>query len=222
MGRCHTETAVVAGVPHNPAGCGTIAANAAWVSLTSAVFTGIDLYNTLEVNLPNIVYDSAQFVSGAQVTVTVELWRLPCGLLFTADRVVAQFVDTCAAAAPVTTLYYPYATELNGSSGWWFGMTIGNPTAATGTALITVYEADGDIGTYTTPTIDAFGLFVSSGAGLLGLLTPNAANTGTLGDSVAHAVVVTNFGSAGGFGMMGNGSDSTGYTAYGNSVTWTY
>jgi hypothetical protein len=129
-----TQTAVVAGAPHNPAGCGTIAAAAQYVTLTSQVFTGIDTYNTIEVNLPNVVYDPTQFSAGDQVTVTVELWRLPCGLIFTAPRVIAQFVDTCAAAAPVTTLYYPYATELNGSSGWWFGMTIGNPTAGAGTA----------------------------------------------------------------------------------------
>ena len=217
-----TETAVVAGGGHNPAGCGPIAADDAFVSLTSQAFTGIDTYNTIEINLPNIVYDPTQFSSGDQVTVTVELWRLPCGLIFTGDRIVAQFVDTCAAAAPVTTLYYPYSVELNGSSGWWFGVTIGNPTAAAGTAMITVYEADGDIGTYTTAAIGAFGLLVHSGSELLGLLTPDPANTGTLGDSRTHIIVNCNFGGAGGFGMMGNGMDSTGYTAYGNSVMWNY
>jgi hypothetical protein len=137
-------------------------------------------------------------------------------------------VDTCAAAAPTTTLYYPYSVELDGSSGWWFGITIGNPTAVAGTATITVYEADGDIGTSAPISIGAYGLEVMGGSDLLGLLTADAGNAGTLGDSRTHIVVECGFGAAGGFGMMGNEIDSTGYTAYGTAPnlatmgTWTY
>lgn len=221
-----TEGNVAASVTPRGAACGTFDADEEWTVLTANAFGGIDTFNKLDVDIPNIVYDRDQFVAGDQVTVTIELWRLPCGLIFTADRVVAEFVDTCAAAVPNTTLYYPYAVALDGSQGWWFGMTVGNPSANAGTADITVIEMDGDVGTFTTASIPAGGLVVYGGGALLAELTPDAANAGTLGDSAAHIVVITNFGSAGGFAMTGNGEDSTGYTAYGtagNAVgAWNY
>jgi hypothetical protein len=202
--------------------CGEFDDEDTFVSLESAMFSGIDTYNRLRVDIPGIAFDSSAFSSGDQVTVTVQLWRLPCGLIFEGERIVAEFVDECAAAAPTTTLYYPYAVALDGSQGWWFGMTIGNPSAAAGTATVTVAEMDGDIGTFTTPSIGALGLVVYGGANLLAELTPDAANAGTLGDAACHIVVTCDFASAGGFAMTGNGEDSTGYTAYGNSGTWNY
>jgi len=217
-----TETAVAATAPATGVGCGAIAVGERYVSLTSPTFTGIDDDYRLEINMPQVIFDPAQFTAGDQVVVTVELWRLPCGLIFTDTRTIAEFVNTCPAAAPTTTLYYPYNVALDGSQGWWFGMTIGNPSTVAGTALITVNEADGDVGTYTTPTIPAGGITILGATALLNNLTAAAGNTGTLGDSAGHIVVVCQFGSAGGFGMTGNGSDSTGYTAYGNSATWNY
>jgi hypothetical protein len=219
-----TETGVAAGAVATGAGCGSIAAASRYVSLTSAAFTGIDDCYLIEVNTPNIVFDPAQFSEGDQVTVTVELWRLPCGLIFTDQVIVAEFVDTCPTAAATTTLLYPYSTPLNDSS-WWFGMSFCNPNlagAVAGTALITVYEDDGDVGTYTTPAIAVGGMATYGGAELLSNLTAAAANTGTLGDSRCHIIVTCSFGGAGGFGMMGDGSDSTGYAAYGNSAAWAY
>lgn len=218
-----TETAVVAGAPATGAGCSAIAEASRWIKLESPRFTGIDDCYLIEVNMPVIVYDSAKFNDGDQVKVTVELWRLPCGTILSAERVVAEFVDTCPLAAAVTTLLFPYSTHLDGSDGWWFGMSFCNPdlaNAVAGTALITVYEDDGDIGTYTTPDVAVGGMVTLGGADLLSNLTPDPANTGTLGDVRCHIIVDCNFGAAGGFGMMGNGSDSTGYVPYGNSGIW--
>lgn len=192
------------------------------VSVSTKSFTNIDQDNLLAVSVPKIVYVPSMLKAGDQTTVTVTLERLPCGIIFTDSRIVAQYVDTCPQAAPTTSLYYPYAVALDGSQGWWFGMSIGNPSTAAGTATITVYEKDGDIGTYTTPSIAAGGLMVMSAADLLKNLTPNAANTGTLGDTQCQIVVACSFASAGGFAMQGNGIDSTGYTAYGDSNTWRY
>jgi len=221
-----TESGVAASVTPRSAACGAFDADEEWTILTAAPFTNINTYNKLDVDIPLIVYDADQFVAGDEVMVTVELWRLPCGLIFTSERKVAEFVDTCAAAVPNTTLYYPFTVALDGSQGYWFGMAIGNPSGSAGTANVTFYEADGDMGTYTTDTIEAGGILVLGGADLLAALTPDAGNTGTLGDDYGHIVVITNFGSAGGFGMTGNGADSTGYTAYGRSGaavgTWTY
>jgi hypothetical protein len=206
--------------------CGTFDAGEEVTVLTANVFTGIQDFNRLVVAIPPVVYDRDQFVAGDEVTATIELWRLPCGLIFTAERKIAEFVDTCAAAVPNTTLYYPFTVALDGSQGFWFGFSIGNPSALAGTADIMFYEADGDAGTFTTPSIAAGGILVYGGADLLSNLTPDAANPGTLGDTYGHIVVITNFGSAGGFGMTGNGDDSTGYTAYGRSGSsvgvWTY
>jgi hypothetical protein len=178
-------------------------------------------------DVPVVAYDPAQITAGAQVTLTVELYRLPCGLIFTGTRVLAEFVAACGTAAPVSNLYYPYAVPLDGSSGFWFGFVIGNPSAAAGVATITFVEADGDIGTATV-NLEALGLAVYGNPELLGMLTPDAANTGTLGDSAAHIVVSCTFAGAGGFGMTGNGADSTGYTPYGSALAapanfpWTY
>ena len=219
-----TETGVTAGSGATGTGCGSIAADDRYMILTSAAFTDIDDYDLLEINIPGVVFDPAQFAEGDQVTVTVELYRLPCGLIFSDDRVIAEFVDACATAAATTTLLFPYSTPLNDAS-WWFGMSFCNPTltgAVAGTALITVYEDDGDTGTYTTPSIAVGGMATYGGAELLSNLTAASANTGTLGDSRCHIIVNCNFGSAGGFGMMGDGSDSTGYAAYGNSAAWAY
>ena len=207
------------------AGCGTIATGQAVNKLTSPAFGGIDDCNLLWVNVPRIVFDPAQFSEGDQVTLYVEFWRLPCGAVFTGSRVIAEFVDTCPAAAPATTLLFPYAVALDGSSGWWFGMSFCNPTlanAAAGTALITIYEDDGDVGTYTTPSIAVGDMVTLGGAELLALLTADVGNTGTLGDARCHIIAVCQFQGAGGFGMMGNTEDSTGYVAYGNSALWVY
>lgn len=234
---CDTTNAAIAGLVFTPDvetgnvigtgvganwDCGEFDDEDTFVELESAAFTGIDNFNRLRVDIPEIAFEAAAFSSGDQVTVTVQLWRLPCGLIFEGERIVAEFVDECAAAAPTTTLYYPYAVALDGSQGWWFGMTIGNPSGAAGTATITVAEMDGDIGTWTTPSIGALGLVVYGGPAVLAELTPNAGNAGTLGDSACHIVVTCNFAAAGGFAMCGNGTDSTGYTAYGNSAAWNY
>lgn len=211
---------------YRSAACGEFESGEEVTILTSNEFTGIQDTNRLVPAIPTIVYDADQFVAGDEVTVTVELWRLPCGLIFSDTRKVAEFVDTCAAAIPNTTLYYPYTVALDGSQGWWFGMTIGNPTGMAGTAQILFFEIDGDAGTYTTPEIAAAGLVVYGGADLLANLVADAANAGTLGDAAGHIVVITNFGSAGGFAMTGNMEDSTGYTAYGRAGAgvgvWTY
>jgi hypothetical protein len=211
---------------YRSAACGEFDSGEEVTILTANVFSGIEDFNRLVVAIPPVVYDRDQFVAGDEVTVTVELWRLPCGLIFSDERKVAEFVDTCAAAVPNTTLYYPFTVALDGSQGFWFGFAIGNPSAIAGTADILFFEADGDAGTFTTPSIPSGGVLVYGGADLLSNLTPNAANPGTLGDTYGHFVVITNFGSAGGFGMTGNGEDSTGYTAYGRVGagvgTWTY
>jgi len=198
------------------AGCGTVPANKQLYRLRSQAFdpTNADI-NRIVIDIPRTVYNPALLSDGDVATVRVELYKVPCGLIFQDTRCIANYVSTCAAAQPQTTLLYPYAVELDGSSGWWFGMSFCNPSGNAGTATITVYETDGDTGSYTTPSIAAGGMMTMNGTDLLSNLTAGTGNTGTLGDSRAHIVVICNFGFAGGFGMMGNGMDSTGYSANG-------
>jgi hypothetical protein len=224
-----TETATAFTTYATGIGCGAVAAGSAVVSQTSSIFTGIDDTDMLTVNLPAIVFDPAQFSSGDQVAVTVELWRLPCGMVFSGNRTVAQFVDTCPTAAPGSVLLYPYATPLN-DPDWWFGMSLCNPvvpnmTAVAGSYTITLYEDDGDSFQYDSTEDLAPGDMVTfSGQDLLGLTwtTLTSDGGGIAGDARCHFVVNCMFGPAGGFGMQGNGVDSTGYVPYGSSAYFNY
>ena len=127
--------------------------------------------------------------------------------------------------ATITTLLYPYATPLD-DERWWFGMRFCNPSEKAGTARITVFEDDGDQGTCITGSLAAGRMVTMTGTGLLSVLTQTAGK-GTLGDARCHIVVRCNFPLACGFGMMGNGFDSTGYSANGMSAeidddVWAY
>ena len=124
-----------------------------------------------------------------------------------------------------TTLLFPYATPLDDAT-WWFGMSFCNPSEKAGTARITVFEDDGDQGTCITGSLAAGRMVTMTGTGLLSVLTQTAGR-GSLGDARCHIVVSCNFDLACGFGMMGNGVDSTGYSANGMSAeidddVWTY
>lgn len=180
-----------------------------------------DLYNRLVVMLPTMIYYPGVLADLDMATVEIELWQLPCGKIFDATRDIAQYVDACPTAAPTTTLLFPYAVPMT-DANWWYGFSFCNPSNTAGTALVTVFEDDGDMGTYTTDSVAAGDMVTMTGAQLLALLSPDAANVGTLGDARFHMTVDCNFGGAGGFGMMGNNLDSTGYVPYGNSAMWNY
>jgi hypothetical protein len=219
-----TESGATAGVVASGAGCGTIAATAQYKVLTSSKFTGIDTANVLEVDMPSVVFDASKFKNGDAVNATVELYRLPCGKVFTATRKIAEFVTTCPAAAPISKLLFPYAVPMDSakSSGWWYGMSFCNASTVAGSYTIYVYEADGDSFKSVSTTDLAAGKMVTfGGADLLKLTwtTLTGGTTAVMGDTTAFIKVECNFGSAGGFGMMGNGSDSTGYVAYGDNTT---
>lgn len=199
------------------AGCAAVTTAQQAVTLESSKFGPLNAYNRLIIGIPTLVYVPSSLTNGTIAEVRVEVYKNPCGMIFNGTRCMANYISTCASAVPQSTLMFPYAVALNGSTGWWFGLAFSNPSTAAGTAVIKVYEMDGDQGTFTTPTIEPGRMVVYGDAQLLNNLTPVTGNTGTLGDSACHIVVTCNFGFAGGFGMMGNGSDSTGYSAYGIS-----
>jgi hypothetical protein len=228
-----TETMVAAGVAATGVGCGSLAATEEWVTLTSAQFGPFDTCNRILVDIPTLVYDPSLLSDGDMATVEIELQKVPCGVIFTGSRNVAQYVSACPAAAGATVLLFPYATPLDGHTGWWFGMsfcnavlpTTANVPAAAGSYTITMYEADGDSFQYSSTEDLAAGDMITLGTGdLLGLTWTTLTSTGggIAGDSRCHFVVNCLFGPAGGFGMMGNGRDSTGYVAYGSNAFFNY
>lgn len=182
----------------------------------SATFTNIHTVNAIEVNIPVMAYDTSVIGNGTEAKVRVSFRKYPCGEIFTASRTIGTFVTTCSAASGTTTLMFPFFPPLNGSTaGWWGGFIIVNRSTLAGTIALTFTEADGDIATYTTPSVAAGASFnPGSMSSLLALLTPAAGNTGTFGDKNCSAVAVCNFSNGGAFAFVGSPTGNTGYTAY--------
>lgn len=164
----------------------------------------------LKFDIPSMVYDLDDINAGDVVTVRITLSLPPCKIVATVDVVVGTF--GCGISPTATILTFPYYTQLQGS-GWWNGMAISNLSDTNGTFTATIYEADGDRGTF-TGDINARSQWVS----LLSGVTPTqTAGGGVLGDSTCYIIVTTNF-SADGFAMISNmlnsavdGSESMGY-----------
>lgn len=96
------------------------------------------------------------------------------------------------------------------TEGWWNSLSLYNKTDTNGTAMLTIYEEDGDIGTVSLE-IPARGLYT----GLLSDLLANAtisgtSGTGILGDSAAFADVSTTY-NGGGFGIIGDRIQGQGF-----------
>jgi len=192
------------------------------VLTTGGQISSIHTFDALWINLPVMVYDTSIIAAGQEVKVTVQFSKYPCGVIFTGTVKIGTFVSTCATAAS-TTLMYPFLPPMNGSMrGWWSGFTVNNASTTAGTATLTFTEQDGDVATFTTPSIKAGGMYVGDVTALLTSATPASTNTGRFGDSNVSIVVKCNFGLGGGFAMVGNGNEGVGYTAYvlGPDVIW--
>lgn len=183
---------------------------------TGGAITSIDDYDALWINLPPMVYDTSIIGADVEVEISVQFSKYPCGVIFTGTQVIGTFVDTCPVGAGATTLLYPFMPALDGHiAGWWGGFVIVNAGPDSGTATLTLIEADGDMATLTTGTI-ASGTMWNAGspANLLSSVTPDAANAGTFGDDNLSIQVVCEFSLGGGFGFTGNGTEGVGYCAY--------
>ncbi len=182
-------------------------------------------YNALWVDLPNLIYDSSVVQAGQEVEVTVTLNNYPCtGMIYSVPVVVGSFVTTCPAigngAAGTAELLFPWLPAANLAS-WWGGVSIVNTSSTSGTIVITVYELDGDKGTYTTAAIPAGGMYNPDITNIFANLTPDSANAGTLGDQNFFIRAMCNFPDAGGMAFVANGVEGIGYTAYEkNDATW--
>lgn len=200
----------------------TVAAANRVREIRSAAFTGVHLYDSLELDVPAMSYDTSIVGNSTAVSFRVSFRKYPCGEIASLTRTLGTFVSTCPAASGTSTLLFPFIPALDGSSpGWWGGFLIINGSSTAGTAALTVYEADGDTATYTTPSIAAHGQFnPGSMASFLALLVPAAGNAGTVGDSNLSVSAACNFSSAAGFAFTGNGEEGTGYIAYTDNTGW--
>jgi hypothetical protein len=93
----------------------------------------------------------------------------------------------CESIVNYGSCVYPYLPPLNTTYWNTMGLAVSNMDDQAGTATITVYEADGDVGT-STVDLAANGIFLWTAATMVPELT-QIAGTGTLGDSMSYAVV---------------------------------
>ena len=157
--------------------------------------------DVLWMDIPALNYDLDTIEAEDVVSIRVSLVEPPCTQLWQDDITIGTFGD-CATAAVPTDLIYPYFTAMDASESWWDGFAIVNLSAVDGTADITVYEQDGDIGTLDDVAVVGHGMYVDLLSNILGQLTADAGNAGTLGDSRCFIVVDCDF-NADGFAMMG-------------------
>ncbi len=161
----------------------------------------------LWIDLPAFNYDLDEINEGDVVSVKVTIIKVPCGTVFEDTWQIGTF--GCPAAGVSNMLLYPYFTQMIGGV-YWNGIAIVNLSSSDGTATITVYEADGDVGTVDVP-VKANSMYVGLLSDLVSQLTQTS-GSGSLGDSRCYIIVSTDF-NADGFAMMANSAtgESMGY-----------
>ena len=179
-------------------------------TVVKAVYT-ISLVNILDAGTGTTlrfctVYNTNEnAVAGTDVRFWVDASLIPCGEIFSGRYDGETIIDCNAVDADTNTLVYPYFTTID--SAWWQGLTITNLGSADGTAKVYYYEQDGDKATAEI-NIAANSMFSDLLSNIV--MTPDAGNAGTIGDSRNYIVVCTDF-MADGFAMIANGVDSMGY-----------
>jgi hypothetical protein len=170
------------------------------VVLTTAV-TDLSLVSTndfLGFDMPAFNYDLDDIQEGDVVSVRVTITKVPCGEIFTGTWQIGTF--GCQVAAQTAKLLFPYFTEASADS-FWDGIAIVNGSGSDGQATLTVYEADGDVGTMTVD-VKAHSSYVNLLSAMVAGMTLSTSVDGTLGNAKSYIVVTTTFVPADGFAMM--------------------
>jgi hypothetical protein len=192
-------------------GCDVPAANRSVRILSNTTSLGIAPNTTvIRLGIPSMVYDLDEINEGDVVSVRVTLLKEPCGTVFTGIKEVGTF--GCEVVGESRTMLFPYFTEMaTNATPFWAGIVVTNVSGNAGQFTITVYEKDGDVGTYGPVTVAARSHFVSLISDLLPQMTKTG-GTGTLGDASAYYHVSGDF-SMDGFAMIANQSsgESMGY-----------
>ena len=165
------------------------------------------------VEIPLIRIDKNKLHNGEKICVKVEFLNQAVGRGICNDCPPVCEGTICLAIVcceSSSTCFFPYFTSSTAPSGttgnqFWNGIAIQNTSSVAGTATITAHEqsadgvAAGKVGTFTTPTIPAGSMFVST----LDKITFSPALVGGL---PLYIDLTTTFGSVDGFAMM---ADST-------------
>ncbi|MDA8403829.1 MAG: hypothetical protein M0Z56_06500 [Desulfobacteraceae bacterium] len=172
---------------------------------------------TWAINIPAMRVDNNKVNAGEKVWVKICLSRysdgicaeLPC----CCEIYIGQLCCPGDTAPGAQSLVYPYFPPANSTAFNLIGMTITNLTATAGSAVITMYESDGTVGTLTV-NVPANGIYLTTLGSLVADPNMVKTGTGTLGDSMSYIVVKPTF-SAAGFVMIADTIDgaSMGYLA---------
>lgn len=166
----------------------------------------LDEYDTVEVNLPTLVYENPDEIVGTEVQVELTLLRYPCGTVFQGERTIGTFVAVCDIAVD-TTLYFPW---FPGSqyAGWWGGYAITNFGTGAGQIDLIYRDSNGNQATYTVANVVPGAMWVNDAMTLADLVdaNPNAPFDGTLNYSVEAQCGFF----ARGFMFTGNGTEGVG------------
>lgn len=188
-------TTVAAPVAPGANNCAAVAAASKAVSFTTtagSLFAAGDLF--FELNLPDFVYNLAEVNAGDVVTVRVTLSKATCGVVGSYDLCIGTFIAACPGVSS-SSLTLPYFTSLTADPTYWNGVAIVNTGSTAGTALLTAYEQDGSVATFTTPSIAANSMYVG--------LLENIAWVGSgLGGSPAYIAVTSTCSSLQAFAMI--------------------
>jgi hypothetical protein len=151
----------------------------------------------LAFDLPWFNYQLDMIAEGDVVTIMVTLTKVPCGTVFSGEFNIGTFGCPTTPVTPTSCIYFPYFTEIGADAdAYWDGIVITNMASTDATVTITVYEADGDVGTATV-TVNSMSQYVN----LLSNIT--FATSGTLGDSSCYVQAnATGSSNIDGFAMM--------------------
>jgi len=170
---------------------------------TMGLTTG-DTY--LHIDIPAMVYDLDEITAGDVVAVRVSIVeKTGCGTNTFADtwQIGTMGCDSGGGVVPTSySLSFPYLVPANDPNNWWTGVVVVNMTNSAGSADLTIYEMDGDVGTLENVAIGGRSMMVNFMSNIIGNFTLTT-GSGTLGDAASHLVVETDFMSDG-FLFMGD------------------
>jgi len=196
---------------NNPT-CAVPAANQATMIATNPeagyLITDDDELNKLSrwyIPIPRIHVDGTVLQNCETIQVKIEaLDQNTGGICADCVAVCSCIIDVGTACCKVVTsgnkCLFPYFTSTAAATAanpFWNGIALVNTSSTAGTVTLKVYEQDGSTGTFTTPSIPAYSMFVAT--------LENISFTGTgLGGSRLYIQATSTFGGLDGFGMIAN------------------
>jgi hypothetical protein len=177
------------------------------ITVSDVALVGAAGQRALWLDLPAMNYDLSEITEGDDVEITVTITKAPCGTIINQTFTVGTL--GCIAEGVSQDITFPYFTEITGDS-YWDGFAITNLGGNNGTAVLTIYEQDGDVFTASVD-VSAHSMAVMPTSDLLAIATQTV-GTGTMGDARFYMEVEADF-NVDGFAMIANSAtgESMGY-----------